>query len=396
MNANGRISPRCAHLWTGFTSNVLAWTLGAALVFGQAALAAGLPNHPTESDADPVATHFERGLAYLAKGDYATAVLEFEQVLTFDNLPPDLHEQTEIYARAARDYAAGKRLSAFGYAETGGGYYRENRTSSTRAAGNEPARDGFWKARVGGGLSYLPGRDLSLDGSLDYRFRYYDDPDRRDDSDLRWRSVLTQSLPSGSQSIGVRGRASYRGDPGYRQDYGIFVNRAFDPNPENRIALEAELRTRQYPSDLKERSRDIGQLWLSWTRALLDGRASLTLRLNGGQEWATHDRPDGDNAFYGAEFNWSMDFNDALGAFLFGLWERNDYADDRFQLDEEDLPVGSYTRSDDIYELGGGLTYAFAPGWSVRPEVLWLRDESNTLWGNYSSTELWLMVRKSF
>ena len=57
-----------------------------------------------------------------------------------------------------------------------------------------------------------------------------------------------------------------------------------------------------------------------------------------------------------------MDFNDRLGMFLFGLWQHDAYDDDRSILDEEDFAVGSYTRSDDIYELGGGLTYAFAPG----------------------------------
>ena len=60
------------------------------------------------------------------------------------------------------------------------------------------------------------------------------------------------------------------------------------------------------------------------------------------------------------------------------------------------VPVGSYSRSDDLYELEAGLTWAFAPGWSLRPSVLWVRDESNTLWGNYSSTEVMVMVRRSF
>ncbi|WP_295406046.1 hypothetical protein [uncultured Thiocystis sp.] len=374
------------------------FSLVAALVLCGPAPGAGLPGAPApaETDADPVATHFERGQAYLAKGEYARAVLEFEQVLRFDNLPPDLHQQAEIYADAARGYAAGNPLSGFGYAETGGGYYRENVTRSTRAAGNDPARDAFWKIRAGGGLSYIASDDLSLDGTLDYRFRYYDDSGRRDDSDLRWNAMVNQSLPKGSQAIGVRGRASYRGHPGYRQDYGVFVNRSFDFDEDHRIRIEAELRTRQYPTDLRERSRDIGELWLSWTRAYLDGRASLTLTANAGQEWATHDRPDGDNTFYGIEFDWGMDLSDRVGVFLFGLWQHDAYDDDRFILDEDEIPVGSFTRSDDIYELGGGLTYGFAPGWSLRPEVLYLRDESNSLWGNYSSTEVWVMVRKAF
>lgn len=145
-------------------------------------------------------------------------MLEFKQVLRFDNLPPNLREQAEIYSLAARDYREGKRLSAFGYAETGGGYYRENVTRSTNVAGGDPARDWFWNARIGGGLSYIATDNITIDGGLDYQFRHYDDTDRWDDSDLRWNVAVIQSLPEGSQSIGLRGAASYQGDDGYRQD----------------------------------------------------------------------------------------------------------------------------------------------------------------------------------
>jgi len=364
-----------------------------------AAQAAETPQPPLSdaAEADPIATHLERGQAYLDKGEYALAVLEFEQVLSFDNLPPDLHQQAEIYARAARDYKAGRRLSAFGYAETGGGYYRENVTRSTNAAGGDPTRDWFWKARIGGGLGYILGNELSLDGTLDYRFRYYDDTDRRDDSDLRWSTVLNQSLSHGSRALGVRGRASYRGHDGYRQDYGLFANQSFNLDALNRITLEGEIRSRQYPQgDLKPRSRDIGELWLRWTHSLFGGRGALTLAVNGGQEWATHGWPDGDQDFYGATFDFSMDLNDRLGFFLFGLYEHNAFADERMEYHDETIPPTGYTRSDDIYELDAGPTWTVAPGWSLRPQVLYLRDESNSLWGIYSSTEAWLMVRKSF
>ena len=375
-----------------FGIRVAGYLLAAALLPG--GIAQGAESTATGLDADPIATHLERGQAYLDKGQYALAVLEFEQVLTFDNLPPDLRQQAEIYSRAARDYQQGKRLSAFGYAETGGGYYRENVTRSTNAAGGDPTRDWFWKARIGGGLSYIASDDITIDGGLDYRFRYYDDTDRRDDSDLRWNAAVVQSLAKGSQSIGVRGRASYRGADGYRQDYGLFVNRAFVLNPDNQVTLEGEVRSREYPrGGERDRSRDIAQIWLGWTRALIDGKASVTLTVNGGQEWATHDREGGDQTLYGAQIDWGMDFNERLGAFLFALWEHNGYHDDVPEGDELDRTLRPEL---DSYELGGGLTYAFAPGWSLRPEVLYLRDEGNTQFSDYSSTEIWMMVRKSF
>jgi len=372
-----------------FHTILVVWAVGAMLV------TPGMAHAASEAGPDLIATHLERGLAYLSQGQYAQAILEFEQVLQFDNLPPGLLEKAEIYAEAARNYGAGNPLSSFGYAEFGGGYYHENTTRTTEPGAERRAR--FGKARVGGGVGYLLEDGLSLDGTLDYRYRNYDDSDRRDDSDLRWGGVLNQTLEYGSRAVGLRGRASYRGSDGYRQDYGIFANQSFDTNPLERITVQGELRRRLYPSgELRSRSRDIGEFWLRWTRSLYDGRGEVTLSANAGHEWATHDRPDGDNTFYGLTADWSMQISDTLGVFLFGMWEHNGYHDDREEIHSEAIPPTLYTRNDDNYELEAGLTWAFAPQWSLRPTVLYIRDSSNTFWGAYSSTETWVMLRRSF
>jgi tetratricopeptide (TPR) repeat protein len=377
--------------------SISAWLAGIVLAAGPLpwGSAHGAQTPEAEPD-DPVATHLERGQAYLDRGEYAKAVLEFEQVLRFDNLPADLSQRAEIYAKAASDYREGKRLSGFGFAETGGGYYRESVTQTTNALGGDPARDWFWEARVGGGLGYVLGDDLSIDGDLDYQFRHYDDADRLNDSNLRWNAALMKSLAKGSQSIGVRGEASYRGKDGYRQDYGLFANRYFILDPDNQIRLEAEIRARDYPSgEERQYSRDIGEVWLGWTRALADGKAAVTITVNGGREWATRDRPGGDQTFYGVAFEGGMDFNERFGGFLFGLWEHNGHHED-VVLDDGFGEGREFTPDLDIYELGGGVTYEFAPGWSLRPEVLHIRDEGDAELSDYSATEFWLMVRASF
>jgi tetratricopeptide (TPR) repeat protein len=378
----------------GVGAGIVGSLLASLLALG--APAQGAETSATEVKPDAISSHLERGQAYLDKGEYAKAVLEFEQVLRYDNLPPDLRQQAEIYSRAAQDYKEGKRLSGFGYAETGGGFYRENVTRTTNALGGDPARDWFWNARIGGGLGYIVTDNISIDAGLDYQFRYYDDTNRRDDSDLRWNAAVIQSQDAGSQSIGVRGRASYRGGDGYRQDYGLFVNRAFVLDSDNEIVIEGEIRSREYPrGDERNLSRDVAQVCLGWTRVLLDGRTAVTVTVNGGREWATNDREGGDQTIYGAQIDWSMDFNERLGVFLFGFWEHNGT--------HEDIPYenafgdAGLLRPDlDIYELGGGLTYAFAPGWSLRPEVLYIRDEGDAEFSDYSATEIWVNVRKSF
>ena len=53
-------------------------------------------------------------------------------------------------------------------------------------------------------------------------------------------------------------------------------------------------------------------------------------------------------------------------------------------------------RKDNLYEGGVGLVWSFAPTWSLRPEVLYIRDQSNVVGFNYSSTEAWINVRKAF
>ena len=105
---------------------------------GQAAEAKVLFEQALEADPSSVGAHLGLGRAYYALGEYARAQIEFETVLQYDNLPRDLHGQTEIYDQAAADYAAGRQWRPFYYAETGIGNYRENpparRTSSAAPA----------------------------------------------------------------------------------------------------------------------------------------------------------------------------------------------------------------------------------------------------------------------
>ena len=178
-----------------------------ALAMGACLAVASMAQAAAGSGPDFVGIHLERGQAYLDKGEYAQAILEFEQVLQFDNLPPGLKEQAEIYAEAARNRNAGNPLSSFGYAEVGGGYYHENTTRTTEPGAAQ--RSAFGKVRVGGGLGYLLGDGLSLDGTLDYRYRKYDDSARREIC----RRACTSNIAEG-QAVLIRYLDSKTGNVG--------------------------------------------------------------------------------------------------------------------------------------------------------------------------------------
>jgi tetratricopeptide (TPR) repeat protein len=359
-----------------------------ALTFFERSLAAA----PNAVDA-----HLGLGRAYLALGNYARAKIEFETVLRFDDLPPDLHRQVEIYAEAARGYATGKRLLANGYVMVGAGNYRVNPTSGTNAFGGNDTDDNFFSVRVGGGLNYALPDSYALTGSLDYRFRRYDNPDRRDDSDLRWDGAVSRTIGEGNLAAGLRGRVSYRGDNSYRNDYGLYGNYRYRLDPDNQLTVGAEFRRRAYPNGpLRDRSRNIAELTGSWTHALPGGKASFILAAFGGREFATNDRPDGDNNFFGLSPSLNFTFTDKLGGFLFGWWQNDRYNIERLNVGPADKVLGIATRNDNLYEAGAGLTWQFSPSWSLNPEILYILDQSNILAVNYSSTEIWITLRKDF
>jgi len=316
-------------------------------------------------------------------------------VLQYDNLPNDLHGQTEIYDRAAADYAAGRNWRPFYYGETGIGNYRENASSATDIFGGAGNYDTFLPVRVGGGWNKGISERHSFNGTLDYRFRWYDDSNRRNDSDLRWNFNVSRPVDDDNLRFGMRGLASYRGDGQYRNDWGLFADYRIGLGANDQVTIGGEVRERRYPSGpLRDRTRDIAELTAGWTHSLPNGRTSLTLGGQLTQEWATQERPDGNASMWGVNGEVDHSFRDTLDGFFWWSYINESYDDERpdFTSDPDLLRV----RNDDLWNFGGGLVWGFAPGWSLRPTFEYNWEDSNIDELAYSSTELWLTVRKSF
>jgi len=349
--------------------------------------------------ADPSSVPAHLGLArsYYAMGEYARARIEFEAVLGYDLalVAADLQTLTAIYAGIAEDYVAGRTWAPFYYAETGIGNYRQNSSKSTDIFGGAGNNDTFLPFRVGGGWSTRLTERHSFNGTLDYRFRWYDDSDRRNDSDLRWNFNLSRPVDDDSLRFGMRGRVSYRGDGRHRNDWGAFATYSIGFGANDRLALTGEVRERRYPrGPLRSRTRDIAEATALWTHSLANGRTSLTLGGSFAQEWATQERIDGDATIWSLRSALDHSFSDTLDAFFFLEYWDEAYDDERpdFTTDE-DLLV---QRTDELVYAGAGLVWAFAPGWTLRPTIEYDWEDSNIPAIAYSKTEVWVTVRKSF
>ena len=370
----------------------------AALGTNRLAQAEGFLKRSIAANADNPAAHLALGRVYFLLGRYADARIEFETVLRFDNLPTDLLSRVEIYDEAARQALDdGRSLTSFGYVEAGAGRYRVNSTRGTDAFGGGDRRDGFFNARAGGGLNYALQNGYAIDASLDYRLRHYDNSDTRNDSDLRWSVAGSTALGDDNVAVGLRGRTSYRGDGDYRNDVSIFGDYRIQYDENNQFTVGADVRRRRYPEgDLRDRSRTTAQVMAGWVHSFLEGRGSFSVSGHAGRNYATQ-RADGDSNVYGATVALDFTVNKTLGWGTFLWWERDSYNADAFHFHPETLDnTVTLRRKDNLYEVGAYLVWEFVPTWTLRPELLWIRDQSNSVGFNYSSTELWLNVRKTF
>ena len=224
------------------------------------------------------------------------------------------------------------------------------------------------RIRVGGGWSKAVTERHSFNGSLDYRFRWYDDSDRRNDSDLRWNFNLSRPVDDDSLRFGMRGRVSYRGDGQHRNDWGAFATYDLGLGPNDRLTLGGELRERRYPSGpLRSRTRDIAEFTAGWTHSLADGRTSFGLGGRYGQEWATQERIDGDNTFWSVNGALDHSFSDNLDLFFWMEYWNESFDEERpdFTTDPDLL----LTRTDDLVYCGRRPGVAFRARLVAAPDL---------------------------
>jgi tetratricopeptide (TPR) repeat protein len=363
---------------------------------GQADKAKMLFERSIELRPDWVAPHLGLGRAYFALGDYPQAKIEFETVLRFDNLPPDLLTQVEIYDKAAQQYLDGeKRLIGLAFLQAGAGHYWEHNTALTSASGDDDLRkDPFVEARAGIGLDQALSESYLLDGNLDYQFRTYDNSVIRNDSDWRWVIQVSRTLGENNLALGVRDWISNRGN-GYRNDYGVFGNWRYRLNSNNQLSIELEVRRRSYPSGReRDLSRNIGEARLRWTHTLSD-RADFAVAANGAGQWQAN-IPDGNRSVSGLTGTFNIVPARRLDAFVFGLWQHHNFNENREHFNPVLETAAEFSRTDNEYELRGGVAWDLKRGWSLRPEFLYTKEVSNVPINDYHSTELRVNVRKNF
>ncbi|HZR69480.1 MAG TPA: hypothetical protein VFB01_10575, partial [Burkholderiales bacterium] len=336
-------------------------------------------------------------------GDYARAKLEFEAVLRFENLPPGLREQAQVYDKAANEFLSGKKTVFNGYAEYGFGY-DSNPSSLTKfnpitLTGEDnfidlpPAsrkRSDHYNALVlGGEAVHTLTEGWTTFLGLDTRGRVYNNVDAADFYSADGRTGIGYAQGAHNLRLSVSGGTYWLNDIRTRDSTGESLDYRYLASKTDQVTLGISGTKFAFtPEELKSNNFRLDQASLGWLHGSNDGRSVYGITALGGVETATGGRADGDKHFLGGRLVYQGALTDTVGVFLVGGVQRGKYS----QLNA----AFNLTRVDTLYDATLGLTWSFTKGWSLRPQVVRLRNKSNIPLFEFDRTDASLNVRLDF
>lgn len=346
----------------------------------------------------------DMGRAYFALGDYGRARIEFETVLSFQNLPPDLRTTVKQYAKAAEARAQDKRTVATGYAEVGIG--RDTNITSA----NDATTLSYPGSATGAAGSYTPDKKsdnyatLGLGGELNHRLTeqwglYLG-------GDYRGRAYQTYCDNTCNSTLDARGGVSYSGgawllrtglttgnytlnNSPYRDTVGLTADWRLALGSGNQISLGGSTVRAQYLAPgAQSQNTQTNTLSVGWLVPIGDGSAIFSLSAAGGVEVAAGGRDDGDKQFFGPRALFQKSFNDRWGAYVtFGATSAK-YAGIN--------SLYGISREESLYDLSLGVTWTVTKGVSVRPQLSYVRNVSNAELYGYDKSDASINVRLDY
>jgi tetratricopeptide (TPR) repeat protein len=373
-----------------------------ALESGRPSLASFIYERILAVEPNYVGVRLENGRAYLELGNYARAKQEIETVLRFDNLPPDLRQTAEQYARVAEQGLEGQRTFFNGFAEYGFGYDDNINAAIAQRLVPLPsgiflllddlstAQEDFYHAlNAGGEVIHALGERWSVFGAVDYRGRFYVDKTFFNYSDVEGRLGVGRASGPHNVRLSARYGRFILDDTSLRDVRGGTLDWLYAVDSNNQLDFTASYGQFRFLDDLlKSNDFDGVGLGIGWNRGFADGRALAGITVSGGYENATQDRIDGNKWLWGVNVTGQATLAQQLGFFAFFSIQQGYY--------DQVNALFLTERNDTFYTISSGVTWNFAKGFSLRPQVNWSKNDSNVALNEFERTDLSLNLRWDF
>ncbi len=382
-------------------------------LLGIAALDSGKPAKATLAFERVLATapnfagaRLDMGRAYYQLGDYTRAKTELETVLTL-NPPPAARATINNYLAAIAKLENAKKTKATGYMEAGIGhdsnvnYATSASQIAVPALGNliftlnptgVKAPSTYLASAFGGEISHQVNPKLGLYAGADVQAR--DNTGQRIFNYLNIDGRAGVALGQGANVVrlGVLAGNYQLNGTSNRDISGVNAEWRHLLNPANQVSAFGQYARYRFASDISVNDFNQSTYGANWLHVSSDGKSLVSASLFTGDESAPQ-RADGDKRFNGLRVGGQMRLNEKTEIFagLGAQFSKYEQANAAFSS-----PTASLTRDDKQYDASLGLNWHYDKLWSVRPQIAYLRNNSNIVIYQFDRTDVSVMVRRDF
>ena len=382
-------------------------------LLGIAALDSGKPDKATIAfervlAADPnfVGARIDMGRAYFALGDYTRAKTEFETVLTQDP-PPAAKVTIDNYLAAIAKQESAKKTHATGYIEASVGHDSNVNFATSESQIAVPALgnlvftlnptgvktpDDYLGFALGGEVNHQVNPTLGLYAGADVHSHSNSTQNQFNYNDFGGRAGVALGEGANVVRLGVLGDR-YELDSKINRDInGVNAEWRHLINPANQLSAFGQYARFRFEPTISVNNFDQSTYGANWLHIINDGKGLVSASLFAGEERAPL-RADGGKRFDGVRLGGQMQLNEKTELFA-GLGAQFS----KFQLANAAFssPTESVTRDDKQYDANLGINWHYDNVWTVRPQISYLRNNSNIVIYQFDRTDVSITIRRDF
>ena len=341
--------------------------------------------------------------AYYQLGDMTRAKTEFETALG-QNPPPVARATIDRYLGLIAEREKPKKTNITAYIEGTVGYDNNVNNSTAQSQISVPAlgnivftldptnvkrSDTYSVIGVGADIAHEVHPGIAIFGGVAGRYRANSSEDRFDYKSGDIRGGVAFAGETNIVRATVNGERYYLDQAPNRNTVGVGADWRHIVNPANHLNMFGQhSRLRFENPALTVNNFDLSVVGIGWTRVLDDGRGSFSVTLLGGKENDTNDRADGNKNFFGGRLGGQLNLMENLEIFASAGRQKGDY-------DKRNVAFQA-TRDDTQLDGVLGLVWRLTPDWTVRPQALYVRNNSNIPIYAYKRHDFSVTLRRDF
>lgn len=389
-------------------------------LLGIAALDSGKPDKATLAfervlAADPnfAGARVDMARAYFQLGDMTRARTEFESVLT-QNPPPAAKATIDKYLAEIEKQERARQTTASGYVEFAVGHDSNVNFSTSQREITVPAlgnlvfalspnnvklSDNYFGVGLGGEISHQISPRFGVFAGADVRVRDNRTQNTFDSAAMDGRAGVALGEGANVVRLGVQGGKFDLDGKNNRNTDGVSAEWRHLLNPANQLSLFLLNARYRFEPTISVNNFDQSTFGANWLNVFNEGKGMFSATLLAGNERVptsedgTPLRADGGKRFNGFRLGAQFLLNEKVDLFagIGAQWSKYDTPNVTFSS-----PTESVTRDDRLYDANIGLNWRLDKFWSLRPQVAYLRNNSNIVIYQHDRTDFSITLRRDY